>query len=129
MSDTADSKTILVVEDDESIRDFLVNVLTQAGFKVVSGKDGEEGLAQAKASKPDFVLLDIMMPKLDGLGMLRQMRNDPALSHTHVTMLTNISDPDSMATALEFGVKDYLVKSNLDTQALISDIKSKLFVK
>ena len=124
----SNGKTILIVEDELALLELLSEEFKQEGFNVLSAKDGEEGLKFALESKPDYILLDIVMPKMDGLTMLEHLRADPRGSNIPVTMLTNLSDIEATAKAVEHGVRDYLVKSNLDIRELVNQVKSRLHI-
>ena len=119
-------KTILVVEDEQALRQILSDELTKQGFKVLSGKDGVEGLDLAVKNKPDLILIDIVMPKMDGITMLKEIRKNPTSKKIPVMILTNLSDPEQMATALENQAYDYYIKTDLELADLIQRIKTKL---
>lgn len=101
---------ILVVEDDESIRNLIVSQLQDAGFEVVTAADGLEGLAALRDRRPDAVLLDINMPRMDGFTMLERMKSDPATSNLPVLMLSAQSSPEDIRRAVQLGADDYIGK-------------------
>lgn len=115
---------ILVVEDEEILLTALSEELKQEGFEVVGAKDGVEGVAKAASEKPDLVLMDLVMPKLDGLGALKQMKESPATKDIPVVILTNLSDYDKISDALGMGAMDYLVKANYRLEELVGKIKT-----
>ncbi|OGE75380.1 MAG: hypothetical protein A3K08_02950 [Candidatus Doudnabacteria bacterium RIFCSPLOWO2_01_41_7] len=120
-------KTILVVEDDTMFTDILRHVLTKAGYNVVTAKDGLEGLDAVRGHHPDLIILDIMMPKLDGLEMLKQLRNqEEPDKKARVIMLSSVEQPDSKIQAFASQVDDYLVKSNVDTKIVLEKVKKVL---
>jgi len=98
---------ILVVEDDRSIRETTRMALADAGFSVVTAADGDEAMARFRADRPDAVLLDVMLPKRDGLEVLRSIR---ALSSTPVLMVTARDDTSDIVVGLELGADDYITK-------------------
>ena len=98
---------ILVVEDDRSIRDITRIGLADAGFSVVTAADGDEALSAHRRDAPDLVLLDVMLPKRDGLEVLRAIRSR---SNTPVVMLTARSDTSDVVAGLELGADDYVTK-------------------
>ncbi len=120
------SKSILIVEDEVSLLQALVDVFTLEGFHVLSAANGAEGVEIAKQKHPDLILLDIVMPRLDGLGVLKKLREDSWGKTVPVIMLTNLSDYKSVADALKHGVHDFLVKSNWEIDKVVKLVKRKL---
>jgi DNA-binding response OmpR family regulator len=120
------TKKILVVEDELALSQVLSDRFTQEGFDVQTAGDGEEGLEKALSWKPDLVLLDIVMPKMDGMTMLHKLRADPAGKEMAVILLTNLSDTEDVYDAMANGVFDFLVKSHWDIDELIHEVQSKL---
>ena len=123
-----DEKTtkILVVEDEEILLTALSEELKQEGFNVLGAKDGVEGVEKAVAEKPDLILLDLVMPRLDGIGALKQLKENTVTKDIPVVILTNLSDYDKISDALSFGAMDYLVKANYRLEELINKIKTVL---
>ena len=120
-----DKKTkILVVEDEEILLTALSEELKQEGFEVVGAKDGVEGVEKAASEKPDLVLMDLVMPRLDGIGALKQMKEQEETKAIPVVILTNLSDYDKISDALSLGAMDYLVKANYRLEELITKIKT-----
>jgi len=119
-------KTILVVEDEVAIRRVLVTKLQAEGYGTLEAGDGEMGLTVALDKHPDLILLDVILPKLDGISLLWKLRIDGWGKNAEVIMLTNLSDAQSVADSLEKGVHDYLVKSDWKLDDLIALIKDKL---
>ncbi len=124
MSDT--KKKILVVEDEPSLRVALGDLLVSEGFEVVRAEDGASGLEMAKKEHPDLTLLDVFMPKMGGLEMLAELRKDEWGKNAQVVLLTNSVSSDSVATALEGNVTDYLVKAEWDLADIVHKVKAKL---
>jgi DNA-binding response OmpR family regulator len=121
------SKTkILVVEDEEILLTALTEELNQEGFQVSGAKDGVEGVSKATSEKPDLILLDLVMPKLDGIGALKQMKENSETKDIPVVILTNLSDYNKISDALSLGAMDYLVKANYRLEELINKIKTVL---
>ncbi|MFA6339089.1 MAG: response regulator [Candidatus Paceibacterota bacterium] len=119
-------KKILIVEDDVILASTIADNLIQAGFDIVKAKDGEEGLALAFSEKPDLILLDILLPKMDGLTMLKRLRLDPWGKDVPVIILSNLSEPLNIADAIGDGVRDYLVKVDWKIEDVVKRIKTKL---
>jgi two-component system cell cycle sensor histidine kinase/response regulator CckA len=102
--------TILVVDDEAHSRTVLINLLKQEKYVVITANDGREGLAAAAAHRPDVVLLDVVMPGLDGYEVCRQLRADPMLLHMPVLLLSSLADRDSRLRGLEEGADDFITK-------------------
>lgn len=100
----------LVIDDEEDFRFIAEEILTSSGFQVLCAKNGAEGLASAKKFKPDVILLDWKMPKMDGEAFCRRLRLDESLQNTPIIMLTVNSKTDSELEAIHFGVDDYIIK-------------------
>jgi DNA-binding response OmpR family regulator len=108
--ETSVPRTILIVEDEKEIQELLAHYLRKEGFAPVLATDGETGLLKARKEKPDLVLLDILLPKADGLEVLRAIRSDAALARTPVVMLTAKGDETDRVVGLELGADDYIPK-------------------
>ncbi len=123
---TAVSKqTILVVDDERDLLDLIEYNLKKEGFKVLKAENGEEGISKAKEHKPDLILLDIMMPKMDGLEAVEIMRKDDDLKKTPIIFLTARSDEKTEIDGLNKGGDDYITKP-ISTTKLVSRIKAVL---
>lgn len=122
----AQSTKILIVEDEEILLTALSEELKGQGFNVVGAHDGVEGVEMALAEKPALILLDLVMPRLDGLGALKQMKDSPEIKDIPVVILTNLSDYDKVSEALTLGAMDYLVKANYRLEELVNKIKTVL---
>lgn len=119
-------KKILIVEDEQTLSKALAFKLTSEGFKVLQARDGEEGLESALRNKPDLILLDIIMPKMDGLTMLNKLREDEWGKDVPIFMLTNLSNAEDVDKATKKGVYDYLIKSNWKLGEIVAKIKEEL---
>lgn len=117
------ANVILVVEDEESIRTLITLNLQAAGYMVEEAKDGTQALEKVKAVKPDLVLLDWMLPGLDGLDVLRSLKADPAFATLPVIMLTAKSEEHDIVLGLEMGAVDYITKP-FSNKVLIARIRS-----
>ncbi len=111
-------KKVLLVEDDDALASVYQMRLEAEGFSVQRVPNGEEALAAAVSFRPDIILLDIMMPKVSGFDVLDILRNTPETANTKIIMLTALSQEADKEKAKEYGVDDYLVKS----QVVISDV-------
>jgi two-component system, OmpR family, phosphate regulon response regulator PhoB len=109
---------ILLVEDDRFLRRAAEASLRQRGFAVTVAADGEEALAKVRAEIPDLILLDLLMPKVTGIEVLRALRAEEATKGIRVLILSNSSREQDLQAIKELGVTDYLVKANLSLQEL-----------
>ena len=109
---SADKKRILVIDDNADIRDLVQYIFEKAGKLVIQGEDGEKGIAQAKAHRPDLILLDTTMPGISGLEVLKAIRKDrdSEISSIPVVMLTANSAEADIKKAYEIGASSYIVK-------------------
>lgn len=120
------TKILLLVEDDPLLVTMYQTKFSAEGFQVFTATDGEAGLALAKSQKPDIIVLDIMMPKLDGIEVLRAIRQDMVLKNVPVLMLSNLSELAKQKEAMELGAKEFLVKANLTPSEVVTKIKQHL---
>ncbi|MFA6322489.1 MAG: response regulator [Candidatus Buchananbacteria bacterium] len=111
-------KIILLVEDDEVLLRALYLVFHGANYTIATAGDGETALRMAERIKPDIILLDLLLPKMDGFSFLKDIKANAALSSIPVIVLSNLGDDDSMAKAKNLGATDYFVKSETDLSAL-----------
>lgn len=116
---------VLVVEDDRFLSQVLSDRLTQEGYRVTLCKNGEEGIEQARSSKHDLVLLDVILPGLDGLSVLEQIKENNYLDTKRVIVLSNLSDPERVQQAKDLGA-DYYVKSETELAKLMGSINEKI---
>ncbi len=115
-------KRVLFVEDDDALANVYVVRLEAEGFKVKRVANGEDALAAALEFHPDLVLLDIMLPKLNGFDVLDIFRNTPETSEMKVLILTALGQPSDVQRAKDLGVNEYIIKS----QVVISDVVSRM---
>ncbi|MFP8489849.1 response regulator transcription factor [Gracilimonas sp. Q87] len=118
-------KTILVVDDEKDLLDLIEYNLKKEGFNVIKAENGEEGIERAKEFNPDLVLMDIMMPKMDGMEAVEKMRKDDQLKSIPIIFLTARSDEKTEVEGLNKGGDDYITKP-ISTTKLISRIKAVL---
>jgi len=126
MTMTKNKKKILVVEDEVSLLQALNLKLEKAGFEVLSAKNGQEGLTTALKEQPDLILLDIVMPVMDGMTMLKKLREDPQAGDVPIIILTNLTDSEKVSEALANQSFDYLVKSDWSLEDVVKRIREKL---
>lgn len=116
-------KKILIVDDDQFLRDLYEEILKDAGYEVEMAVDGEEGLAKIVSVQYDLVLLDIMMPKLDGIGVLKKLQENPPAIKNKVVMLTNLAHNPIIKEATSLGALSYLIKADLTPDQLVDNVK------
>lgn len=125
---TPKDKTILIVEDEAPMLSVLADNLGFEGFSVLRATNGVDGLALALKNHPDLILLDIMMPQMNGLIMLEKLRADEWGKKVPVIILTNFGDNEKVAEALGDDVSEYFIKSDVKMEEVITRIKEKLKV-
>ncbi len=114
---------VLIIEDDPDLSDVLAYNLRQAGYEVLTARDGAEGLRQARLVLPDIVLLDLMLPLVDGLEVCRRLRSEPATSELLILMLTAKSEETDQIVGLSLGADDYVTKP-FSVKVLLERIKA-----
>ncbi len=126
MSSKNHAKKILIVEDEAATRKSLAAALKKAGFQIFTANDGEAGLVLAFKEHPNLILLDLLMPKKDGLEVLEELRKDDWGGDVPVIILTNLSGAEYVAETIQYGVFDHLVKSDWDVEDVVKKVKAKL---
>ena len=121
-----DKKTILIVEDEEDLAQALKIKLEEAGFDTLIAYDGESGLRVALDRHPDLVLLDILLPGMDGMELLKQLRKDEWGKKAVVILLTNVDDIETIAKVIEDEGYEYFVKTDWKMDEIVSKIQKKL---
>lgn len=116
-------KKILIVEDEKMLAEMYTDKFSQAGFKVITANEAEDGLEVAKREKPDLVILDILLPKGDGISFLQKLRELPDFALVPVIAFSNFDDLSTKKAAFRLGAKDYLIKTNYTPQEVVERIK------
>ncbi|MES2668258.1 MAG: response regulator [Patescibacteria group bacterium] len=124
--DTHAQKTVLIVEDDMLLQVTLTQQFSDAGYRVVAAKDGEEGIAAFLKESPDAVILDVMMPRKDGVEMLEEIREKMPESRVPFIVLSNANDMDYVARAMAAGAVAYLLKSDRQIDSVVSLVSEKI---
>lgn len=119
-------KKILIVEDDRSLQKALTQILEKHQYVTRSAFDGEAGLQEAEREKPDLILLDIILPKKDGFGFMKEMKENPAIASIPVIVLTNLEDSADVERALGLGARAFLVKTNYQLEEVVAKIEQTL---
>ncbi len=117
---------ILVVEDEKPLIKALTEKFAHEGFRVLSAENGEKGVKLAMETLPKIILMDIIMPKMDGITASRKLRSDPKTKDIPIILLTNLYDNEHLAEAAQFGVYDYLIKSDWKLGDVVQKVKEKL---
>ncbi len=120
------TKTILVVEDDKFLRELIVRKLKEENFNITEAIDGEEGIKKIKEEKPDLVLLDLILPGIDGFEVLSKMKEDMSLAQIPVIILSNLGQKDDVERGLKLGAVDYLIKAHFTPGEIIEKVKDAL---
>ena len=117
---------ILVVEDEASLQKAMMDVLAMNNYEVAGASDGEEGLRLARELHPDLILLDIILPKMNGFDVLKAIKGDDAMKDIPVIVLTNLESSGDIEQALTLGATTYLVKTNYDLDDIVKRVKDSL---
>lgn len=117
---------VLIVEDDQFLRDLCVQKLQREGFRVLEAIDGSEGLKLVESERPDAVLLDIILPGIDGFDVLRKIREhkEQAVAKTPVILLSNLGQESDVKKGMKLGANDYLIKANFTIDEIIEKVKA-----
>lgn len=121
-----EQKVILVVDDDLTLLEMYMERIKSEGAIVLVAKNGEEAIQLAKENHPNVILLDIMMPKINGLDVLKSLKEDEITREIPIIMLTALADPDKVKQAYDLGVNDYVVKSEVLPMDVIAKVRNYL---
>ena len=116
-------KTILFIEDESSLQKTFSDILGPEGYEITSALDGEIGLRLAKTKNPDLILLDLILPKVHGFEVLKELKTDPKTKEIPVIVLTNLEEMGDVEKALELGATTYLVKAQYTLEEVVEKIK------
>jgi len=120
------AKKILFVEDEASLQRAIGESLKKVGYEVLSATDGQQAMEQIKSQDFDLIVLDIVLPKVDGFEVLKKIKSDPEKKDIPVLVLTNLETSGDVQKALELGATNYLVKANYSLDQMIEKINSML---
>lgn len=124
LADSPDKKKVLIVEDEPALADALVIKFNHEGFDAFKAENGQAGLDMAVSRKPDVILLDLMMPVMDGKTMLRKLRDIPEFKALPVLILTNAGDIDNIReTQTFYDAAGFLIKSNVNPEDIVSKVR------
>lgn len=120
---TDQQKAVLLIEDEPTLQKTISEILIQEGYKMLNALDGEIGLQMALREKPDLILLDLILPKIDGFEVLENIRKNEATKDTPVIVLTNLENAAAVERALALGAQSYLVKANYELEDVVQKVK------
>lgn len=120
------AKKILIIEDDKFLRELIAQKLLKESYDVIGAIDGEEGVKKAIEEKPDLVLLDLILPGIDGFEVLAKIKEDSVIGKTPVIILSNLGQKDDVERGMNLGASDYLIKAHFTPAEIIGKIKSVL---
>ncbi len=117
------AKTILFIEDESALQKTFGDILGKESYDMISALDGETGLNLAKSKKPDLILLDLVLPKVHGFEVLKELKSDPGTKDIPIIVLTNLEAIEDVNRAIELGAKTYLVKTQYNLEEVVEKIK------
>ncbi len=120
------SGQVLIVEDDEFLAKMMARMLEAEGIACALASTGKEGLRRARQTKPRLIILDVILPDLDGFALLSKLKSDPATRHTPILIVSNLGQEEDVQQGLSLGAKDYIVKSDLSLDAVVAKVKKYL---
>src|SRR3989344_523003 len=123
------AQKILIVEDDKFLRDLIQQKLNKEGFLTVTAVDGEEGVRVAQAESPHLVLLDLILPGIDGFEVLKKLKEDKKTSYIPVIVLSNLGQKEDMERTLKGGAEDFMVKAHFTPSEIVTKIRATLKAK
>lgn len=126
LNQTEKKVKVLLVEDEKMLSDMYVSKFTKEDLPIITASDGAMGLEMAKKELPDLILLDIIIPKLDGFAVLRELRAAPETKSIPVIMLTNLGQDEDVKKGKELGASDYIIKSDQTPAQVVAKVKGLL---
>ena len=122
-------KKILIVEDDVGIRELYGDILKESGYEVIYAGDGDTAVDMIYSADWDLLLLDIMLPKLDGVNVLKRINSNAELSQKPVVVVTNLNDEKLIGECISLGAQEYVVKSSMDPDDIVSKVQKYIQVE
>ena len=117
------AKTILFIEDESALQITFGDILGKKGYDMISALDGETGLKLAKSKNPDLILLDLVLPKVHGFEVLKELKSDPGTKDIPIIVLTNLEAMEDVNKAIELGAKTYLFKTQYSLEEVVEKVK------
>jgi len=117
------AKKILIIEDDDFLRQLISKKMSSEGFTVSSAADGPDGIEKVKSIKPDLVLLDLLLPTIDGFEVLSKIKTDKDTTSIPVIILSNLGQQEEISKGLKLGAADFLVKAQLTPEEIVEKVK------
>jgi DNA-binding response OmpR family regulator len=117
-------KKILIVEDDKFLREIISQKLVKGEYEIVEASDGEEGAKLAKEASPDLVLLDLILPGIDGFEVLARIKSDPQSAAIPVIILSNLGQKEDVERGLKLGAADYMIKAHFTPGEIVDKVRS-----
>ncbi|MDD4290190.1 MAG: response regulator [Patescibacteria group bacterium] len=114
---------VLIVEDEEMLVNMYISKFEKEGFEPMKASNGKAGLELAQKENPDIILLDVIMPEMDGFMVLRELKSGTKTKNIPIIMLTNLGQDEDIKKGNELGAKDYLVKANLTPAQVVDKVK------
>jgi DNA-binding response OmpR family regulator len=115
---------ILIVEDDKFVRELISQKLTEEKFEVSSAKDGEEGVLKIESEKPDLVLLDLILPGIDGFEVISKIRENPDTESIPIVILSNLGEKKDVDRGIKLGANDYMIKAHFTPKEIVEKVRS-----
>jgi len=116
------AKKILIIEDDKFLRELISQKLVKEGYEISEAVDGEKGIEAVIKEKPDLVLLDLILPGINGFEVLARIKSDPKVSQIPVIILSNLGQKDDIERALKMGATDYLIKAHFTPPEIVEKV-------
>jgi len=117
------AKTVLIIEDDAFLRSLISKKLSSNGFAPLEAVDGETGLEKIKKEKPDLILLDLLLPTINGFEVLSEIKENPSTAPIPVIILSNLGGKEDVEKGLKLGASDYLIKAQFTPEEIIVKVK------
>lgn len=118
-----EKKKILIIEDDVFLRELISRKIVSEGYDIKQASDGEDGLRELKNEAPDLILLDLILPGIDGFEVLMRVKKDSELAHIPVIILSNLGQKEDIEKGLKLGAVDYLIKAHFTPQEIIEKVQ------
>ncbi len=120
------AKKILIIEDEEILLNLLQKKLTQEGYEVTIAKDGVDGIEEVRKEIPDLILLDIIMPRMGGFEVMKELQKDKSFSKIPIIIISNSGQPVELDLAQKLGARDWLIKTDFDPQEVLDKVTKQI---